>query len=438
MQLQKPGQVTLSSIYPRMADKIAARNKAREKYNEMRPYVPALEYCRALPARTKKEFMLKQEVMSCYPDCCFNHRIGMPRLTYEDETRGVYWESDPIEFSEYATEVIIEYENGNFYAILKCRGAGISEVLTVRHMLYKYAVANTTKERKCLICGSISLTISKNFTHRIKVLLDRVPFLYQFGMKPNTDFPKEIFCRSGGQIIAVPAEEDAFRSYDKVGDVILEESTAWEKEDDVGVVMAAEPHVFKSGAKIGNVFTPKGKRGYVWTKIFNDDPEFKTKYKKHILNWRRVCCMPEPNVVQQLDGNENPIPFEKVSFAEHWLGKDQKEIEKYYRAKYKKDPRYKAWFDSFFKVSIDAFFNFSRPIISISEIIRLYKEDRETYDQEADNKFLTTGQVALGSDFIEVDGNPTDFAKILKKAKFDSEVGIPDEEAEEEDEDNLF
>ena len=392
--------------------------------------MPALEYCRNIPddeeilIRDKKGKIIKrlnakQEVMSCYPDCCFNHRIGMPRLTYEDEERGIYWESDPIEFSEYEEEMVREYESGNFYALNKCRGAGATERLTVRHMLYKYAVTNTSKERKCLICGSISLTISKNFTHRIKMLSDMVPFLYK--EKPQSDFPRELFYKSGGQIIAIPAEEDAFRSYDNVGDEMLEEVSSWDKEDDEPVLKAAEPHVFKSGAKIGNITTPKGKKGYYWTKIFNDDPDFKTKYKKHIVNWRRVVCMPELRVVQARDKNNKPIPFEKIQYAEYWIGKDQKEIEKFYRHKYKTNPQYKKWFDEFFQVSIDSFFRFSRPIISLAEIVKLYKQDREVYDQEADNQFLTTGQIALGSDFPEIESSPTDFNRILGNQETESE-----------------
>ncbi len=272
----------ISLIYPRTAALIDAEKKKREKYNEKFPFVPALEYCHNLPESTKEEKKIKEDVMSCHPNCCFNHRVGMPTITYEDIEKQIQWESEPIEFSAYEEEMVNEYESTHFFAENKCRGAGASERITVRHMAYKYFVENRTQERKCLICGSISITISKNFTHRIKLILDKVPFLYKKGMEPNSDFPRELHAAQGGQIIAIPAEEDAFRSYDKVGDVILEEVSSWDKEDDEPVLKAAEPHVFKSNARIGNLTTPKGKQGYYWNKIFTDDPDVKTKYKNTI------------------------------------------------------------------------------------------------------------------------------------------------------------
>ena len=404
----KMQEVDLSVCYPRIAAQIEKEKKRIEKQNELYPFAPALEYCRTLPSKTKKEKKIKKQVMDCYPNCCFNHRIGMPTITYEDPEKQIQWESDPIEFSAYEEEMVNEYESTHFFAENKCRGAGASERLTIRHMLYKYAVENRTLERKCLICGSISITISKNFTHRIKLLADKVPFLYK--EKPNSDFPRELFFAQGGQIIAIPAEEDAFRSYDKVGDEILEEVSSWDKENDEPVLKAAEPHVFKSNARIGNLTTPKGKKGYYWDKIFTDDPDVKTKYKKHYTNWRRVVGIPEPNVVFE----ETEVQLKEDSCAEMWIGKKQKEIEKYYRKQYKNDSKYRRWFDKFFYgITIDQFFDFAEAIISLKEIIRLYREDRGTYDQEADNKFIITGDIALGSDFEIVDESPTNFESIL-------------------------
>ncbi len=106
--------------------------------------------------------------------------------------------------------------------------------------------------------------------------------------------------------------------------------------------------------------------------------------------------------------------FKIESFAFYWVGKKQKEIEKYYRKKYKEDRKYKKWFDKFFHgITIDQFFDFVEPIISLREIIRLYIEERGTYDQEADNQFIITGDIALGSDFEIVEDEPTDFESML-------------------------
>ena len=105
----KMQDVDLKLCYPRIAAQQEAEKKRREKENEEFPYVPALEYCRTLPERTKKEKAMKKSVMSCYPNCCFNHRVGMPTITYEDPEKQIQWESEPIEFSAYEEEMVNEF-----------------------------------------------------------------------------------------------------------------------------------------------------------------------------------------------------------------------------------------------------------------------------------------------------------------------------------------
>jgi len=76
--------------------------------------------------------------------------------------------------------------------------------------------------------------------------------------------------------------------------------------------MAGEPHVIKSSAHIGVLSTPKGQRGFFWTRIF--DPDVETKYTKHIINWREVVDVLIPIIsVEQIKKMEieDPVTYEQ-------------------------------------------------------------------------------------------------------------------------------
>jgi len=256
-------------------------------------FVPGLFYCGWLPNQTDEQIQLKKEVQLCNPYCCFNHLVGLPTIKYEDEHGTVIGESQPVPLWSYEKEMIERYENTHYYAQNKCRGAGATEILTVRHMAYKY-ITTTIKDRKCLLIAGTNQDAAKVIMHRIKDLCDKIPFVYRTA--PKSETPTEIFFRNG-MVIAIPANPDDIRSYENVGDVILEESAFWKLNDDTPVLLAAEPHVVKSSAHIGVLSTPNGRRGFFWTKIFN--PEIKTRYDRHVVNWREVIDVPIPVISKE-------------------------------------------------------------------------------------------------------------------------------------------
>ena len=108
-----------------------------------------------------------------------------------------------------------------------------------------------------------------------------------------SDFPTELYFNCG-MILALGANPHVVRSYENVGDVVYEESAFWTLLDDEPVLTAGEPHVIKSSANIIVLSTPNGQRGFFWTKCFN--PEVKSKYTLHVLNWREVVDVPIPVV----------------------------------------------------------------------------------------------------------------------------------------------
>ena len=318
----------------------------------------------------------KKDVKKLYPNCCFNHRVGLPTIKFEDETA-----SEPGPLFGYQKRILEKYHSSNYYAQNKCRGAGTSELITVRYNAFKY-MNTTVFGRKCLIVAGVNEDQSKAFMYRIKQLCDKIPECYMF--EPKTDSPTEIYFKQGGSIWALPANANAVRSFENVGDIIYEEAAFWKNVDDMPVLKAGEPQVITSKAHVNIFSTPNGMMRFFWEKIFDPEAIQPTKYLKHTLNWREVIGIPEPNPEAVSDLNLE----------------DREPIRKLYIHKFENDRKYKEWFLNFFPgTSINEILDVKNPIIDIKEIINLYKTDKATYDQEFDNQFTLSENRAFG-DFM--------------------------------------
>lgn len=264
----------------------------------------ALEYCGWLPEQTIPQRRLKSTVQAAYPYCCFNHQIGLPKKKFKDEF-DVDRESDPIDIYDYEKNIIENYDREKYYALNKVRGAGITEVLAVRHMAYKYAVINKILGRKYVLAAGINLSLSVGILRRMVELLKPFPFVYK--EMPNITNPKRILFKGGGEAIALPADPNASRGLENVGDVLLDESGFWGLVDDEPVLKAFEPFVTKSGAHIGVFSTPNGQRGFFWTKIFN--PEIITKYFRDVLTLDMVRNVKIPIIdIEEVDRTRETDP----------------------------------------------------------------------------------------------------------------------------------
>lgn len=254
-------------------------------------FVPAVFYCEWLPESIPEEVEIKEIVKSCYPNCCFNHFFGLPRKTVEDPTTGQSWESEPIELHPYEKRWIDNMQKHKFYALVKCRGAGGTEILIVRWFLYQ-AITNRIPDRKWLIVAGTSQKLAIEFLHRMKKLSDRHPFVYSkipASARPNV-------LRVGiSSVIALASDEESVTGYENVGGIALDESAKWNLIDDTPVLDAVEPHVAKSGAHVIVLSTPKHRRGFFWTKIFN--PEIVTKYYRDKTTYEEVCAVDKPLLV---------------------------------------------------------------------------------------------------------------------------------------------
>ena len=360
------------------------KNKsALQKYPIREVDIPDQFYCEWIT-----DPKLKADYQKRYPFCCWNHWFGLPTTKFDDDNKS---EGNPL--NEYQKRIIENYASTNYYAQNKCRGAGTSELLTVRYNAFKY-MSTKNVGRKSLVIAGINVDLAKLLLHRIKVLCDIHPEVYRF--PPKSDHPNQIYFAQGGSIWALPANPDSVRSFENVGDVFYEESAFWNKIDDGPVLKAGDPHAIKSKARINSISTPNGKRGFMWDKMFNPELDPATKYFKHTLNWREVVGIPEPD------------PDVLADFDV----KDREAIRKVYTHRYNKDKQYRNWFDEFFEGrTLQDILSVEKSILDVNAIISLYKTDRAAYEQEFDNQFVISENRAFGA-FIEQDFAPIDFEDI--------------------------
>lgn len=375
------------------------KEEEKEESKLEHQFVPALEFCGWLPSSTKEQFDLKAKVKSCYPYCCFNHLVGLPKKEKLDESTGEIIEGDEVEFTEYERRVIVNYELHRKYANNKCRGAGITTLLPVRHMAYKYAVTNTIQDRKCVICAGNGLGLSLDIMHRIRRVLDKIPFVYK--TVPSSDKPKEILLKSGGIILVLAAEILSLAGLENVGDFILDEITKWNLNDDSGVLKTVLPYATKSLAHIVIFGTPFGQRGFAYERVFNPELEHTSGFHVQILNWREVMGIPE----------------EDMDEVRLLVDTSQAEIKQIYKIKYDDDEVYREWFHMFFgdDTTIEQILAIETPLLDLQEIIDMYDNERETYDQELDNQYTVPTDSLYG-----------DHAKLYDTEDFEAEdIGVP-------------
>lgn len=263
-------------------------------------FVPALFYCGWVEDEEQRK--ITQE---CHPYCCFNHYVGLPTIKFTD-AEGQSWESEPIELHDYQKRWITKSLENPYYALVKCRGAGGTEILGIRWPLYQ-AITNMIKDRKWLLVAGTNLLLSKDVLSRMKRLIDRRPSMYR--KRPTGDTPVHLEI-GNSKIFALASDEESVTGYENVGGIILDESAKWDLINDQPVLDAAEPHVAKSGARITVLSTPKKRRGFFWTKIFN--PEVKTKYYRDKTNWEEACNVDKPLIDRKL------VEKEKIDDPEYY------------------------------------------------------------------------------------------------------------------------
>jgi hypothetical protein len=285
--------------------------KEKSKKSQSRDFLPALEYCGWINDKETRD-----KVQECYPNCCFNHRVGLPTVKYRDKLTGEERVSKPVELYEYEKRMIEQYESHYFYAQNKVRGAGATEILAVRHLAYKYAVTNLIYGRKGIIIAGINQSLAIIMLRRIINLLEPVDFVY--AVMPAQTSPTRLVFRTGGEILALSADPDAARGFENVGDVILEEAAFWGLIEDELVLKAVEPFVSKSGAHIGILSTPNGQRGFFYEKIFN--PELlHTKYHRHTVTLEEIKNVPIP--LLDIDEVERLSTIDPDLFAQEFNNK---------------------------------------------------------------------------------------------------------------------
>lgn len=368
-------------------DVLLLEKKKFQEYDIAEVKLPRAFYCEWVTPEDEIKYGIKKaDLQKQAPNCCFNHLVGLPTSKFKDE------EGPPVPLFGYQKRILNKYLSTKYYAQNKCRGAGTTELKVVRWNGFWYS-GMRNRGRKCLILAGINEDMAKEFLHRMKILLDKIPGVYLF--PPKTDYPSEIFFKQGASIWALPAHPNAVRGLENVGDVDYDEAAQWARVDDNPVLTAGEPHAVKSRAHVNHFSTPQGKLKYFWNKIFDPLCTPPTKYTKHVLNWREAVGVPEPNpeVLSDLDFDH------------------KEEIDRAYIKRYNNDIEYRNWFNSYFPdTRIEELVDVSMPILDIQYIVNLYKTDRSSYEQEFDNQFVLSENRAFGN-FEMVDIPSEDFVE---------------------------
>lgn len=343
--------------------------------------------------------------------CCFNHHIGLPTRNWEGDIEKP--ENIEVELTHFNKRLIAAYHAHRKYSVNKCRGSGMSEILTIRYMIFKYGVLNKEPNRKCMILPGTSSKLTLEFSSRIKALCDKIPQIYKF--VPTSIKPTEFHFVGGGRIMLMPATADAIRGFENVGDIIMEEVAHWDMVDDMPVYYASQSVHTKTQCHVVHATTPRGMRGFYYNLVWDDTAT--SDFYKDTFNWREIIGIPVPEIESLQDYIQ-----EHGDITE----KDILQWRKQMKKEYKEDKEYREWFDEFFEgLSFEQVTNVPIGILDINSIVRDSLTSRAAYDQELDNKFIASDNRAIG-DFMAEDYNPLDLAAQLDK--FDAEYAQHKEE----------
>lgn len=377
--------------------------------------IPRRFYCHWLLLADEIQYDPKHPTVPLVDDplcrCCFNHRIGLPTRKWEGD--GEKPEDIEVALTGTNKRQIENYLKHKKYSENKCRGSGTTEILTIRYMIFKYAVLNTVENRKCVIVPGTSGKLAIEISTRIKAICDKIPQIY---LKiPTSAKPMEFPFKTGGRIVLTSASADIIRGWENIGDVILEEVAHWDMVDDMPVYNSSQAVHTKTQCHVLHSTTPRQMRGFyynlVWDKIAKSD------FFKNVTNWREIVGLPVPLIE---DLQKHVAEYGDITWA------DTIAMRKQFIELYKTDEEYRTWYETFEKqgvlvfyhddelISIEELVDVPIPILDVNSIIRDSITFRPEYDQELDNMFIATNSRAIG-DFQIEDFDPLDLSAQIDK-----------------------
>ena len=335
------------------------------------------------------------------PMCCFNHLVGLPTSKFKENVNEfgdkverppplIPEEGSPVPLTAHNWRMLRDILSHDKSSINKCRGSGASEMFTVRWLLYYYGLKNPMPDRTGIVRAGIKKNLALEFSTRLKELADKIPEVY--AVKPRGDKPDTYEFNTGGVLEYLSANESAPRGKANVGDIADEEIAFWDLVDDKEVFAAAQSLFAKSHARIVQLTTPKGKRGGYYNDVWGVE---NSEYYKILINWREVCGLP----VRDMNQLKTMYPLNI---------KDIQNLRRECLYNWKHDvDGYRAWYRGV--VGPDRILPIHKLVkqvphfvIDPNAVISDYIQNRNIYDQEYDNQFVSSEFTVLG-DFIEKD-----------------------------------
>lgn len=190
-----------------------------------------------------------------YPNCCFNHKIGLPARA-DGQASTIY---------DYQHDVFKLISDFTYLAIIKSRRIGITEIV-LRSMLY-YAIYGFMKGYKSIIIPGTKASLSEDHIVVLKNLLDHGGY-WELVDEEKTKRDRLMF-KDGTEIRAMPSNTSTVRGL-TVKYVFMDEAALFNDVEQKEILNSVRPLIATTKGRITMVSTPKGRRGIFYSAVTAD------------------------------------------------------------------------------------------------------------------------------------------------------------------------
>jgi hypothetical protein len=217
----------------------------------------------------------KQEDLRTGGNCCFNHRIGLPRKGGQERPLYDYQEliCDSL-FNSDSQNPLKDPKKHKHVWIKKATGLGITELM-LRLMAWLCLRDDTYKGTQMCIVTGPGIEPAISLINRIKGL---------FKGKVNFDTKETVIMLNGVRIVAFPSHNlNTMRGLDNVSFILFDEADFFAKSEQVDARHIAERYIIKSNPFIVFVSTPNAPGGLFDT--IEREPESTCTFKRIKLDY---------------------------------------------------------------------------------------------------------------------------------------------------------
>jgi len=198
-------------------------------------------------------FWCFNKTVDIYPNCCFNHKVGMP------SPEVVKLRKQVPQIFDYQMDLFMDIEKWKRLLYVKSRKIGATEILK-RAALY-YALYGFTKGFQTIIIPGTREKLSLRHVQDIRLLLERGGYEEMIVKEKSTK--DQLFLSNGSEILGFPSNPSAARGYQNIMLVLVDEAALFDMRDEEqsDVVNSLESNLAHSNGNMTMISSPKGRRG---------------------------------------------------------------------------------------------------------------------------------------------------------------------------------